>query len=292
MEVRDLRTFLAVVDAGAVTRGAERLHVVQSAASTAIKRLEGELGVVLLERSRAGVRPTEAGEALVDHAQVVLNAVGRAERDMAAFRGLERGSVRLGVVHTALPLVLPRLLREAHARHPGLQLEVEEGATEPLATRLRQGHLDLAVFFVPVELEGLNAAEFARFRLSLLVSPTHRLAKRRQVRFVDLADERWISFPRPNPGWQWLEDACTGAGFEPRIAREVETLAQLKAFVEAGEGAALLPRRVAEPERQAGLLAEVAVRGSLPRVVLTHAEQRGRAAPAAVAVRSLLREPG
>ena len=86
MEIRDLRTFLTVVEAGGVTRGAERLHVVQSAASTAIKRLESELGVVLLERSRAGVRPTEAGDSLVGHAQVVLNAARRAERDMGSRR--------------------------------------------------------------------------------------------------------------------------------------------------------------------------------------------------------------
>jgi DNA-binding transcriptional LysR family regulator len=288
VEIRDLRTFLTVVEAGGVTRGAERLHVVQSAASTAIKRLESELGVVLLERSRAGVRPTEAGDSLVGHAQVVLNAARRAERDMAAFRGLERGTVRLGMVHTAVPLVLAPLLRMVRARHPGLLLEVEEGGVAGLEERLRRGHLDLAVFYLPVELDGLDLVRLASVRLSVLAPKTHRLSARRAVTLASLADEEWISFPRSNPGRRWLDDACSAVGFEPRMGAEIETLAQLKAFVEAGAGIALLPRQAAEPELSAGLLHELAVRGRLPPVALALALHQGKPSPAVRAIRSLL----
>jgi DNA-binding transcriptional LysR family regulator len=290
MEIRDLRTFLTVVEAGGVTRGAERLHVVQSAASTAIKRLESELGVVLLERSRAGVQPTEAGDSLVGHAQVVLNAVRRAERDMAAFRGLERGTVRLGIVHTAVPLVLAPLLRTVRSRHPGLLLEVEEGPVAGLEDRLRRGHLDVAVFYLPVELEGLDLVRLASVRLCVVAPMTHRLAARRGVRLASLADEEWISFPRSNPGRRWLDDACSAAGFEPRMGAEIETLAQLKAFVEAGAGIALLPRQAAEPELSAGLLHVLAVRGRLPQVGRARARHHGQPSPAVIAIRSLLRD--
>jgi DNA-binding transcriptional LysR family regulator len=290
VEIRDLRTFLTVVEAGGVTRGAERLHVVQSAASTAIKRLESELGVVLLERGRAGVRPTEAGESLVGHAQVVLNAVRRAERDMAAFRGLERGTARLGIVHTAMPLVLAPLLRMVRDRHPGLLVEVEEGPVAALEDRLRRGHLDLAVFYMPVGLEGLDLVPLASVKLSVLTPKTHRLSARREVRLASLADEEWISFPRGTPGRSWLDEACSAAGFEPRMGAEIETLAQLKAFVEAGAGIALLPRRAAEPELGAGLLHELAVRGRLLPVTLALAVHPGQPSAAVTAVRSLLVE--
>lgn len=290
MEIRDLRTLLTVVEAGGVTRGAERLNVVQSAASTAIKRLETELGVVLLDRGRGGVLPTEAGAALLGHAQGLLDAMGRAERDMAAFRGLERGTVRLGLVHTAVPLVLAPLVRAVRARHPGLHLEVGEGAVAGLEDQLHRGRLDLALFYLPVELEGLRLERLAGVRLSVVVPKGHRLFARREVRLAGLANERWISFPPSNPGRSWLDDAGSAAGFEPRMAAEVETLAQLKAFVEAGAGIALIPREAAEPERTAGLLHALAVRGRLPPVELAVAAPPGRQSPAVAAVTSLLRE--
>src|SRR5437868_5240956 len=113
MELRDLRAFATTVEVGAVTRAAERLHLVQSAVSQAVKRLERELGVVLLERRPDGVRPTEAGALFAEHARLIVNAVAHAKRDMNAFGELARGTVRVGVLYTAVPTILAPLLRAA-----------------------------------------------------------------------------------------------------------------------------------------------------------------------------------
>lgn len=237
-----------------MTRAAERLHVVQSAVSQAVKRLERELDLPLLERRREGVRPTEAGAALAEHAQVIMNGVSRADRDMAAYRNLEQGHVRIGLLHTATPLVLGPLLQRLRTVHPGLRLEFHEGMAAELVELIQLGQLDLLVVLSPVDAGGLRLDPLARPRLTAVLPPRHRLASRRRVRLRELAKETWVSFPRANPGRSWLEDGCRAAGFAPARVVEVETLAHLKTFVTAGEGVALLPAGVAEPEGATGAL--------------------------------------
>lgn len=268
MQLGDLQTFATVVEAQSVTRAAERLHVVQSAASAAIKRLEAELGVLLLKRERAGVRPTEAGSVLLAHAQVVVNTVDRARRDLAGYVAGERGSVRLGVVHTAVPLLVADLLRRLRASQPNLRLDVHPGSTPELAQLVRQRYLDVALFLLPVNPELLEVKQLAELELSVVLGADHRLAKGGGISLAQLAKEDWISFPQMHPGRMWLEAAAEAAGFRPNVCVEVETLEQLKAFVVAGFGLSLLPRGVCATDAQAGLVYEAPTCDWLPRAKL------------------------
>jgi len=254
MELRDLNAFITVVDTGGFTRAAERLHLVQSAVSMAVKRLEREVDLVLLERRPRGARPTRAGAALADHGRIILNSVTRARQDMDAYRGLSKGTVSIGILPTATPLLLASLLRRLRLLHPGLEVHVEESTVRELVDRVRLGELDLAVLFLPAATEDLTVVEIGQVELAVAIPPDHPLAHRRKLRLATLADELWISFPDPNPGRRWLEDACSTAGFRPRVVTEVEMLAQLKTFVEAGAGLGMVPLNAAAAERRAGLL--------------------------------------
>lgn len=288
MELRDVRAFVTTVDVGGVTRAARQLHMVQSAVSQAVRRLERGLGVELLERRRDGVRPTEAGALLYEHGQVILNAVARAEADLAAFKNLALGAARIGIVHTATPLVLPPLLRRVNDRLPGLTVDVEEGLTGRIIDRLRLGHLDVAIFYMPIEADGFSIAEVATHDLVAVMSSAHPLARRRRVRLGDLAGEGWVSFPRPNPGRRWLDEACAESGFAPRIVAEIETLGQMKAFVETGAGIALMPASAFRAEVQADMLSVVAIASPTPTAALGWARRPGNPSPAAAAVCALL----
>ncbi|MGH9088056.1 MAG: LysR family transcriptional regulator [Acidimicrobiales bacterium] len=250
MELRDLEAFVACVDLGSMTRAAERNHVVQSAVSQAVSRLERSCGVRLLERQRGGVRPTEAGEALAVHARGVLTAMERAREDMQAFAGLEKGSIRLGVLHTATPLVLTRLLRALRERHPGLRLHPEEATAAELADGLTTGTLDVGVLFLPAELRSLEVVPLAPVDLVVITGDPSA----GPVDLATLHDAPWVAFPPENPGRRWLDQSCAGAGFTPTIAAEVGTLAQLKDFVAAGVGLGMVPAGSVEVERAAGLL--------------------------------------
>lgn len=288
MELRDLTAFVTAVELGGMTRAAERLHLVQSAVSQAVRRLERETGVTLLERRPGGVRPTEAGAVLARHSRSILNAVERAGDEMAAFRGLDVGTVRIGLLPTTTPLLLVPLLGRLKTAHPGLRPRVEEGMADELLDRLRLGDLDLAVILLPVDAPGLELVELARVDAVVAHGPSHRLVGRRRVRLADLAAENWVSFPPGNPGRRWLDDASTPAGFRPRVVAEVDTLAHLKACVEAGLGLAMVPAAAVELERRIGRVGTVDVVDPKPSVTVAYAVVPDHPGTALAAVRPLL----
>jgi DNA-binding transcriptional LysR family regulator len=284
MELRDLRAFAASVETGAITRAAERLHLVQSAVSQAVRRLERELGVMLLERRPDGVRPTEAGALLVDHARLIANAVAHAERDMNGFREVSRGTVRVGVLYTAVPTILVPLLRAVSKELPGIELEIEEGLATAVGERVRLGYLDIGVFFLPTDVHGLLLKELRAIDLTVLVPTDHPLAGRRRVALSRLLDETWIAFPAPNPGRAWLDAALASSGSAPGKIIAVETLGAVKAFVGAGRGVALMPRGAADVEERAGLLKVISLAEATPQTVLASATRPGEPSPAVHAV--------
>lgn len=248
LELRDLRTLSAVVEAGGMARAGEHLHLVQSAVSQAIKRLEIQVGQPLLERRRTGIVPTPAGAALNAHAQLILNLVARAEEDMRAYRGLTKGIVRLGLVATVSRLLLSDLLRTMTARHPGLLIQVEENVTDVIVDRVRSGSLDLGVVYLPTETHGLTFEEVQPVRLCLVVPSGHPLASRDEVALSELASERWVAFGGGNPSRRWLETNCAGAGFRPTIGVEVQSVHQLLAYVGAEVGVGMLSAQAAQVE--------------------------------------------
>ena len=270
MELRDLRTFVAVVDAGGVTRAAERLHVVQSAVSQTIRRLERDVALDLFERRRDGMRLTEAGAALDRHARAILNSVACAQDDMTAFRDVQRGRVQVGLVHTAVPILLPPLLRLVGETYPGLEVRIREGRVDELLELLSTRLLDLAVIFLPAELPDAEVHQLMELDLAVLLASDHAAANEHSLHLRDLAHERWISFAPPNPGRAWLEAACADAGFAPASIVEVDTLAHMKTFVEAGAGIALGPAEACAAETRLGSLAPVRL-ANPPRVTLAYA---------------------
>ena len=261
MELRDLRAFAAVLELGGMTRASKRLHVVQSAVSQAVKRLEQQYDLQLLERRPDGIRPTAAGEALGRHAQRILDDVSRLDADMASHRGRATGVVNVGVMSTMTPILAARLVRAVDEQLPAVTLRLREGVSGELLELLRRGRLDLVVVLAPIDTGGLPIVETGCFSLVVVVAPGHRLNGTDQVAFVELAEEAWISFAPTNPARRWLDANCRRAGFRPVVAAEIDTLAQLKAFVQAGHGIALLPPEVAALELETGVLRAVRIAG-------------------------------
>lgn len=294
MELRDLRVYLAVVDAGGFTRAAGRVHLVQSAISDAVARLERELGVRLLERRRAGVRPTPAGETLARWARLLVSGADRAVRDVAALRTGGAGTLRLGLLPTITPMVLPPLLEALHARRPVLEVRVREGLAPDLLERVRTGELDLAVVFFPTERHPeLEFVDVAARPLSVLVGAGHHLSGRRRLRLAEAAGEGWITYPPHNPGRLWLDGACRLAGFTPRIAAEVETAMQQQIFVQAGVGVAMVPFARGRARSLPGLARLVPLLPPLPEFRIGYAHDPRTADPpvaeARVALEQILR---
>jgi DNA-binding transcriptional LysR family regulator len=254
MELRDLRAFAAVLELRGMTRAARRLHVVQSAVSQAVKRLEQECGLQLLERRSDGVYPTPAGEELGRHAQRILDCVARLEEDMASYRGQAKGVVNVGIASTLASRLAAPLVRAVDERLPDVTLRLKEGVAGELLESLRLARLDLVAVVSPVDAEGMQFVPTGELALCFIVSPGHRLADRRDIAFCEVADEPWISFAKSNPARRWLDDNGRRAGFRPAVVTEIETFTQMKAFVEAGHGIALAPSEFVEHEVALGLL--------------------------------------
>jgi DNA-binding transcriptional LysR family regulator len=290
LELRDLRALTAVIEAGGMARAGEHLHLVQSAVSQAIKRLESQVGQPLLERRRSGVVPTPAGAALNGHARLILNCVARAEEDMRAYRGLSKGTVRLGMVSTVSRLLLGPLLHHLADRHPGLLLQVEENVTDVLIDRLRSGSLDLSVVYLPTDTHGLTFEEVQPVRLCLVVPCTHPLASRKKVALSELASDQWVTFEAGNPSRRWLETNCAGAGYRPTIAVEVQSVYQLLAYVGAEVGVGMLTAQAARVERHDDTVRELEIADTLAPVMLGYAYDERQPSPAIQAVRTLLTE--
>jgi DNA-binding transcriptional LysR family regulator len=291
MEIRDLRVYLAVVESGSFTRATAHVHLVQSAVSDAVARLERELGLQLLERRRSGVRPTPAGDALARWARLLTSSADRAAREIAGLRTGAAGTLWVGLLPTITPFVLPPLLRSLRGRPGGLDVRVREGLAPDLFDRVRSGELDLAIVFFPAaEAAGLELVEVAPRPLSLLVAGGHPLSSRRRVALAAAASEGWVTYPPHNPGRLWLEEACRLAGFTPRIAAEVETAMQQEIFVGAGMGVAMVPFARGRAQSPPGLARLVALRPPLPEFRIGYAFDAGTTNPAVAPARRAVEE--
>ena len=150
-DLRQLRYFLAIGDAGTLSQAARRLNVAQSAVSHHLAELEAKLGLPLVERHARGVTLTAAGERLHRHARSIIAAVATAEGDVKAYSDQAAGPVSLGLSHTVTHRASLPLLRMLRAERPDIRLGLVEAMSLPLADRLLAGELDLAVLYNPPE---------------------------------------------------------------------------------------------------------------------------------------------
>src|SRR5678815_3762244 len=155
MNLRDLRYFVALADTKHFGRAAERSFVSQPTLSAQLKKLEDYLGVQLVERQPKQVTLTEAGEQIVARARRILEAsdellaLARSHRDPLA------GKLRMALLPTIGPYLLPRVVREIHKALPRLELQLYEYQTAPMLEKLNTGQLDMGILALPVDMEGL-----------------------------------------------------------------------------------------------------------------------------------------
>jgi DNA-binding transcriptional LysR family regulator len=244
MELRHLRYFVAVAEELSFTRAAEHLRVAQPAISVQVRRLEDELGVALLDRSRRTVRLTEAGEVLLGEARRLLASVEQTERLVRRTGTGAVGRLTVGFVPSAANETLPPLLRGFAAAHPGVELTLREMAPDDLVRALHEGRIDVAFLYLPLDDPALDQAVVARESFVAALPRDHALAAGQRVDVARLAGERFILPARhgmPSLHAQVL-DICREAGFTPQAAQDDVWLVQtIVGLVAAGAGVALVP---------------------------------------------------
>lgn len=244
MELRHLRYFLAVAEEQSFTRAAERLHVAQPALSVQVRKLEEELGVALLDRSRRAIRVTEAGEVLATETRKLLTGLERTVDAVQRTGAGEVGRLAIGFVPSAAHDALPPLLRAYRASFPAVRLDLHERAPDDLVRELHEGRLDVAFLYLPFDDPTLATTTLAREQFVVALPEGHPLARTKRVRVEALTEEPFVLPARhgmPGLHAQVLE-ICREAGFAPRAVQEDVWLVQtILGLVAAGVGVALVP---------------------------------------------------
>ncbi|TFZ05097.1 LysR family transcriptional regulator [Ramlibacter rhizophilus] len=247
MELRHLRYFVAVAEAGHVTRAAERLGIQQPPLSQQIKSLEAELGMPLFHRHPKGVALTDAGRQLLGDAQRLLAQFTALQERMLAFAGGLRGRIDLSFTSSAAAHAFtPEVLRTCRSRHPDIQIHARENNAAEITEDVAAGRLHCGFLRVPVDRpEGVALETLLEEPCLLAVPVDHRLARTRSrpVQLRELQGERLILVRRPGaPGlYANLLDACARQGVAVTVAAEVERMMTNLNLVAAGEGLSVVP---------------------------------------------------
>lgn len=247
MNLKQIEYALAVADTGSFTRAAERCHVVQSALSHQIARLEETLGVSLFERSSRRVRLTPAGEAFVQSARPALEATRRIAEDVAAACGEVRGQLSIGEITSLTELDLVDLLAGFHRQYPKVDIRWLMAKSELLIADVRERLLDVGFIGVwPGErLEGVEYRLLAEEELVAVLPLDHPLAAIDGLSLAHLQDQPLVDFPAGSGARRQTDEAFAAAGVPHRVQFEVSNIRLVEKFVQRALAVGLVPARIA-----------------------------------------------
>lgn len=250
LDVKQLKVLKAVSEHGSFSAAAEALSYTQPAISQQIASLEKQANAQLVDRGSRGVRLTDAGRALVEHAEVVLARLAAAEAELEAIAGVRGGRVRLSSFPTAGASLLPPAVALFTRRHPEVELSFVEKEPEEAVQMLRSAELEVAIAF---EYRDLSQPEFDRLYegielrhllddpMFLAMPRDHPVARKPRARLEDVAEDIWIQNDTSGPCGRLHLAACAGAGFEPKIGYVSDDYNVVQGLIAAGVGVSLLP---------------------------------------------------
>lgn len=239
MDIRQLKTLVAVDDYGGFSAAAEALDTVQSNVSAHISKLESELSVVVVDR-RSG-KLTDEGRTVATRARRLLLEMEAIFTDLSALKNDVRGRVRLGMIGTTARWLIPPLVAALVERHPHLQLEVTEGTALTLQARIVSGVLDVAVLNRPITSDEVTFTSLFDEELGLLVPPGHPFADREEIS-IRLLDNLPLLVPPKGTGFRDELDAVAAKNQVTIVPKaEVDGLRLAAALTFDGFGPAILP---------------------------------------------------
>ncbi|WP_031466191.1 LysR family transcriptional regulator [Sciscionella sediminilitoris] len=243
MELRQLRYFVAVAEEHSFRRAADRLHIAQPALSQQIGKFEKELGTALFHRTTRRVELTTSGQVLLTEGRRVLAEADHAASAVAQAVHGETGLLRLGFVSSAALRLIPELVLALRRSWPGLSIDLSESTTDPQLHALGEGRLDIGLVREVRAAPGLTVHPLLRERLLVAVHESHRFAERAEVRLAELAEERFLTFPRGQVSrlYDHIAALCHRAGFRLHAAQEAVQFPTLLGLAAADTGITIVP---------------------------------------------------
>jgi LysR family hydrogen peroxide-inducible transcriptional activator len=255
MEIHQLRYFVAVAEEGGFSHAAEREHVSQPSLSQQIHKLEEELNQQLFDRLPRSVVLTEAGRCLLPYARVILTALADAARAVTALEAEVAGRLSVGAIPSIALYILPRLIGRFQQAYPKVTFELFEDTTEKLAHRLEDGTLDLVIASGTDESPNLARHSLGREPLLLLVPENHRLARRKSVKWSELAHEKFLLLHDEHSLSITVRQLLAANHLKPELVLRGAQLVTIARMVAAGLGVTVIPHMMAETEFVKGCVA-------------------------------------
>jgi LysR family hydrogen peroxide-inducible transcriptional activator len=218
MSLTELKFIVSVAQECNFRRAAEKCFVTQPALSLAIKKLEEELNVMIFERSRKDVSLTEIGEKIVEQAEKVLEEAGRIKQLAELGKNQLKGTLKLGLIHSIGPYLLPEIIPILRKTAPEMPLEVEENLTANLEAQLRNGVIDVAIIALPFDVPGLQHKALYDEEFDVVVPSHHHWATRTHINPEELSDEKVLLLNSGHCFSNQVTQAC------PELSRKGEVL--------------------------------------------------------------------
>jgi DNA-binding transcriptional LysR family regulator len=262
--LNQLQSFLAVAREGSVSGAAEKLYVTQPSISAAVSALSRELGVDLTERVGRGVGLTAAGHAFRPYASDVLGLIEQGKRAAREAADQSMRSLRIVAVATAAEFVVPSILRSFATAYPEINLMLEVANRAELFDRVLEHEVDVAIAGRPPEDERIAGRAFLDNEIALIAAPGDELAAGRPVRPEELSGRVWLMRESGSGTRLLVSEFLADHDLRPQTLT-LGSNGAIKEAVRLGLGVSLQSRVAVENELRAGTLAEIRVRGGLPR---------------------------
>jgi DNA-binding transcriptional LysR family regulator len=248
MDFRTLRTFVEVVRQGGFSQAAKVVFTTQSTVSKAVKQLETELGVALLDRKGHRSMLTAEGDVVYRRALKILAERDDLATELDELRGLKQGTLRLGLPLVGSSDLFAPLFAIYRRRYPGIEIRLEEHPGDRLKEILLSGEIELSVALLPVSDE-LEWQEVTNEPLVVLLPADHALARKKSTNLANLQHLPFILFEKGFQLHRVILEACRRRGFEPAIVARSSQIDFMVELAAAGLGIAFLPRMIAEQRR-------------------------------------------
>lgn len=250
LELRHLRYFVAIADAGTMAAAAKLTFVTQSTLSHQLAQLERELNSALFERIGRTLRLTDAGNELLGHARMLLLQAEETRRAVSRVESMERGLLRIGVIHSFTVGLIPPVAAGYMKRWPGVRLKILEATASEIESQVAEGKLDLGVAFYPPSNRDVLGERLFEERLMLAVPSTHALARHRSVKFSQVGSLPMAMLSSRFATRRLLDTYFQRAGVRADVAVEIDSVDALRRIVEQGAAVAFLPELITSRSRR------------------------------------------
>lgn len=260
LEIRHLRYFLAVAEAGSFSRAADRLGISQPSVSQQMRDLEAALRVSLFQRRGKRILLTQRGLIFQEHARAVLRQLENFLQEVSSEPGNLRGTLHLGVVPVLNVPLVPELMGMFAADQPGINLIVDEISSTEIETALEEGRMDVGLGFLTRHSPNLRYERLCLDEFTLVVSASHPWSKRRVIPFSELHQQRLLQLPDSFVMRRMTDELCRNHQVRPRTVAEINAIETLLRSLAPLKSAALMPK-IALRGRQALKLKAIRLQG-------------------------------